>query len=407
MSPFIAMINRYLLSVLFTILIPLLCSCSSIPKPPDKVESISELENYLNKVAESGTPPGMSLAVVKNDSIIYSKGFGWADEPREIHASANTVYHWWSCTKIATAISILQLQEKGKLSLNDPVVNYLPFFKVEYPSDTSKEITILNLLNHTSGLPDPSVITFINWIHHDGEPPLNQTDFLQQVLPDYSKLMFEPGDHAEYSNIGYMVLGAVIEKVTGMVYEDYIRQNILHPLGMHHTEFLYMKSTEQDEAAGAHSTFSLMTPLLLILAGSYVRELDWSHIWMERVYTDQTPSTGLIGSVTDAARLAAAYLNGGKLNGQRILSQESITTMTYEGQIKAKNEDSLNYQRQGICWQIYGRSGRWVLTHEGGGPGFSTKFQLYPDEKLGFILFTNDATIETWKIINLAAILNW
>jgi CubicO group peptidase (beta-lactamase class C family) len=385
----------------------LLSSCASIPKPTDSIKSISEFEDYMNKVVEAGSPPGMSLAVIKNDSVIYSKGFGWADEPRKIRASSNTVYHWWSCTKIATAIAIFQLQEKGKLSLNDPVVMHLPFFEVEYPSDSSKEVTILNLLNHTSGLPDPSAFTFINWIHHDGEPPVNQTDFIKKVLPDYSKLKFEPGDHAEYSNIGYMVLGAIIEKVSGITYENYIRHKILKPLGMRYTDFLYMKKTKRFEAAGAHPIFDWITVLLPFVGLSYIRELDWSHLWMERVYTDQTPSSGLIGSVEDAAKLVSAYLNGGELNGNRILKQESITTMTYEGQIKAKNEDSTNYHRQGICWQIYGNASRWVLTYDGGGPGFSTKIQLYPDEKIGFVLFTNDVTCEPWKLINLAVTLKW
>ena len=399
--------NRCLSYISTITIIALLSSCSSVPKLPEEIGSVTGFEEYMNKVVESGTPPGLSIAVVKNDSIVYSKGFGWADEPREIRAAPNTVYHWWSCTKIVTAFAILQLQEKGRLSLNDPIVRYLPFFEVKHTSDSSREVTILNLLNHSSGLPDPSDLTFIRWIHHDNEPPVNQTDFIKKVLPDYSELKFEPGDRAEYSNIGYMVLGAVIEKVTGMTYEDYIRQNILRPLGMNHTDFLYLKSMEPDEAAGAHPTLSLMAPLLPFVGGSFIRELNGNHIWMERVYTDQTPSSGLIGSVTDAARLVAAYLNGGVFNGQRILSQESISTMTYEGQIKAKNEDSLNYHRQGICWQIYGKPGRWVVTHDGGGPGFSTKIQLYPDEKLGIVLFTNDATCEAWKIVNLVGTLRW
>lgn len=399
--------NRFLSYVALIIVVALFGSCASVPNPPEKVESISEFESYVNKVVESGTPPGMSFAVVRNDSIIYSRGFGWADEPKQIRATPATVYHWWSCTKIATAIAILQLQEKGKLFLSDPIVRHLPYFKVQYPSDTSKEMTILNLLNHTSGLPNPSSLTLMGWIHHDGEPPVNQTDFIRKILPDYSELTFEPGDHAEYSNIGYMVLGAVIEKVTGITYEEYIRQNILLPLEMTHTDFLYTKAMKPDEAAGAHPTFTIMTPLLPFLAGSYIRELDWGHIWLERVYTDQTPPSGLIGSAEDAARLVTAYLNGGIYHGRRILSQESIAAMTHDGQIKAKNEDSLNYHRQGICWQIYGKSGRWVLTHDGGGPGFSTKIQLYPDENLGFVLFSNDATCEAWKIINLAGTLKW
>jgi D-alanyl-D-alanine carboxypeptidase len=374
---------------------------------PDTVATLEEFESFMNKLTDSGNPPGMSFAVIKNGRTIYSKGFGWADAPREIHATQNTVYHWWSCTKIATAIAILQLQEKGMLSLNDPVVRYLPSFKVKYPSGSGKDVTILNLLNHSSGLGDPSAFTFMKWIHHDDEPSLNQTELIRKVLPDYSELKFEPGDHSEYSNIGYMVLGAIIEKISGKSYEDYIRQNILLPLGMDRTDFLYTEEMEPDEAAGAHPIFNWMTPLLPLVAPSFIRNLYDGHIWMERVYTDQTPSTALIGSVVDAAKLVAAYLNGGALNGRRILSQASVRTMTYNGQIKSKNEDSLNYKRQGICWQIYGRSRRWVLTHDGGGPGFSTKIQLFPDENLGFVLFTNDATCEPWKIINLAATLKW
>lgn len=399
--------SRCLSHISLITVIALLSSCAIVPDLPEKIGSVAEFEGYMNKVVESGTPPGLSIAVVKDDSLVYSKGFGWADEPRKIHATAHTAYHWWSCTKIATAIAILQLQERRQLSLNDPVAQYLPFFEAKNPSDTSNTVTILHLLNHTSGLPDPSGLTFMRWIHHENEPPLNQTDFLKTVLPDYSELEFEPGDHVAYSNIGYMVLGAIVEKITGLSYEDYIRQNILHPLAMTQTDFVYTTAMEPDVAAGAHPTFTLISALLPFVGWSYIREVDRSHIWMERVFTDQTPSTALIGPVTDAAKLVAACLNHGELNGQRILTRESISTMTYDGHIKAKNEDSLNYKRQGICWQIYGKSGRWVVTHDGGGPGFSTKIQLYPDETLGIVVFTNDATCETWKIANLAGSLRW
>jgi CubicO group peptidase (beta-lactamase class C family) len=115
----------------------------------------------------------------------------------------------------------------------------------------------------------------------------------------------------------------------------------------------------------------------------------------------------LIGSVKDAAYLAVAYLNEGELNGNRILSRESVEAMTHDSQIGVKNEDSLNYRRQGLGWQIYSRSKRWVVTHDGGGVGFYTKIQLYPDENLGFVLFANDVTCEPWRIINLAATLKW
>lgn len=78
------------------------------PQPPKSVANTAELEAYMEKLADFGTPPGMSFVVIKNSHIIYSKGFGWADRPRRIAATPETVYHWWSCTKIATAIAILQ-----------------------------------------------------------------------------------------------------------------------------------------------------------------------------------------------------------------------------------------------------------------------------------------------------------
>ncbi|HVO74950.1 MAG TPA: serine hydrolase domain-containing protein [Ignavibacteriaceae bacterium] len=399
--------NKILLGAMAAAFIAVMNSCGTfVPQPPDHISDISALEAYINELVEIGIPPGLSLAVVKDGRIVYCKGFGWADRPRKIPASCESVYHWWSITKIATAIAVFQLQEKGKLHLDDQVIQYLPFFKVQYPSRNSKTITIRNLLNHSSGLPDPG-LDIMTWIHHDWEPPFNQTELVKYVLPKYSDLLFEPGTQTSYTNIGYMLLGAVIEKITGGSYEDYIRQNILQPLGMNQTDFLYTEAMK-NEAAGSHPVNNPLTPLMpLILDMSYVRGIDDDHIWLKRVYTHQTPSTGLIGSVSDAALLAAAYLNGGELNGKRILSGESVYSMTHDSQIKVNNGDSLNYPRQGLGWRIYAGNKRWVITHDGGGIGFATKIQLYPDENLGFVLFANDVTCETWKIINLAATLQW
>ena len=376
------------------------------PEPPQTIANVEELETYIKNLVDYGSPQGMSLVVVKNGKVIYKKGFGWADRPRKIAATSESVYHWWSITKIATAIAILQLQEQGKLQLHDSVAKYLPFFNVQYPSVKNKVITIQHLLNHSSGLPNPG-FSIMSWIHHDGEPSVNQTALVEKVLPDYSKLEFEPGDHTEYTNIGYMVLGAIIEKVTGQTYETYIKEHILQPLGMEHTDFKYTEAMEPYEASGSHPVFDLWTPLVPFIAGSYVREISGNHFWLKRVYTDQTPPTGLIGSATDAARLVAAYLNDGELDGQRILSHESIIMMTHEGHIKGTANALQTNCLQGIGWQIYDDNGQLMIKHPGGGLGFSTEMQLHPDKKLGFVLFTNDVTCEGWKILNLAATLNW
>jgi D-alanyl-D-alanine carboxypeptidase len=392
----------------------LICGCTTIIGSIERqhtVASVDEFETYLNNLVDSGTPQGMSFVVVNNGKVIYKKGFGWADRPREIAATSESIYHWWSITKIVTAIAILQLQEQGKLQLDDSVAKFLPFFKVHYPSVDSKVITIHHLLNHSSGLPDAG-FRIMSWIHHDGEPSINQTVLVEKELPHFSKLVFEPGDHSEYTNIGYMVLGAIIEKVTGQTYEAYIRGHILQPLRMNHTDFQYTQVMEPYEAAGSHPIVNIWTPLIPVIGVSYIREISGSHFWLERVYTDQTPPSGLIGSAADAARLVTAYLNGGELDGQRILTKESIARMTYEGYINGRLDDSQRNRKQGIGWQVYNPKGynpkgRFVITHDGGGLGFSTKIQLYPDENLGFVLFTNDVTCEGWKIINVAATLQW
>ncbi|WP_158306101.1 serine hydrolase domain-containing protein [Maribacter sp. HTCC2170] len=401
--------KKFVLLVFIVLVISLVYAAwPKIPQPPDSVNNVAELDAYLEKLVNSGTPQGLSMVIVKNDSIVYSKGFGWADAPRNIRATPQTVYHWWSITKIPTAIAILQLQEQGKLQLDDPVSKYLSFFKVKYPSDKSSVITIRQLLNHSSGIPDASGLSFAKWIHHDGEPSVDQTAFIKEVFPKYATLAFEPGENTAYTNIGYMLLGAIIEKVSGQPYRNYIRQHILKPLEMNQTDFVYTKEMEPFEAAGSHPTFSFMSPLLYTMIGSYIRETSNKQLWMKRVYTDQEPSSALIGSTMDAARLVRAYLNKGMLDGQRILSEKSIGLMTNDSHIAKGNEDSY-YNRQGIGWQVYMEKSGYKLEHNGGGPGFYTMMQIYPSDNLGLILFCNDVTLEKqgWKVLRLGADLNW
>jgi CubicO group peptidase (beta-lactamase class C family) len=394
------------LLIILMITIVLMLIWPKTSKLPDSVKNIADMEMCLQKHVDLGNPPGMSMVVVKNDSIIYSKGFGWADRPRKMRATPESVYHWYSITKIVTAIAILQLQEQGKLQLDDSVAKFLPFFKVQYPSATSRTLTIRNLLNHSSGLPDAHPFRLTKWIHLEGESHFNQTELLEKVLPDYSKLEFEPGEETKYTNIGPMVLGAIIEKVTNQTYENYVRQSILEPLEMKHTDFVYTKEMEPFEAGGAHPVFSLYTPVIPFICWSVVREISGNQIWFKRVYNDQTPPSGLIGSAMDIARLAIAYLNNGEIEGRRIFSEQLIHTMTYESHINRDKSDPKAYCEQGIGWQVYNRD-RLILQHEGGGFGFRTLLRLYPEEKLGFILFTNDATYEGWRIIDLVATLNW
>ncbi len=388
-----------------------------IAKPletPDRVSNLAELEDFLDNLAgyNADSPPGLSLVVVKDGEVVYQKGFGLADGPRNIPATPETVYQYWSMTKIPTALAILQLQEQGLLNIEDSVTDYLAFFEVEYPSASSEIITIRHLLNHSSGLSN-NVPEIIGWIHHDGDPDWNQTDLIQEKLPDYAKLSYEPGSKGIYTNVGYMVLAAVIEAVSGQTYEQYVVEHILKPLEMNQTGFSYTDSMIAVEAAGAHPSVdfqTLLLPLVGVDTAPLIREKHDGILWFNHIYSDQNGPTGLIGSATDLARFVMAYLNGGELNGQRILSEESVAMMTHESHIiPGDTPDAAEFDEsfQGLGWVVVPTGNSFYLTHSGGGPGFSTNMQLYPDRNLGLVIMANGTYLDRDRILDLAASLDW
>lgn len=388
-----------------------------VPKPlktPNTVRNLAELEVFLNNLAghNADSPAGLSLVVVKDGEIVYQEGFGLADGPRNIATTAETVYQYWSITKIPTAIAILQLHEQGLLNIDDPVTDYLPFFEVEYPSANSEIITIRHLLNHSSGLSN-NVPEIIGWIHYDGDPDWNQTDLIQEKIPDYAKLSFEPGSKAIYTNVGYMVLAAVIESASGQTYEQYVMEHIVEPLEMNQTGFDYTPSMIAVEATAAHPSVDLQALMLSLVGvdtGRLVREKQDGVMWFNHVYSDQNGPTGLIGSSTDLARFAMAYLNGGELNGQRILSEASVAMMTNESHITPGNSpDAAQFDEvlHGLGWFVVPTENSFYLTHSGGGPGFSTNMQLYPDRNLGLVIMANGTYLDRDRILDLAASLDW
>lgn len=367
------------------------------PATPVTVNSRAELEAYLERLVASGSPPGLSVVVVKDGQMVYNRGFGFADAPRNMLAAPETVYHWWSMTKIPTAIAILQLQEKGLLNIDDPVVKYLPWFDVTCPSTDCPPISIRHLLQHSSGLPD-TIPAMIGWVH-TGDAGRNQTELVRKILPDYKKLKFNPGEKAVYSNLNYMVLGAVIEAVTDESYEHYITENILQPLGMSQTSFVYLPAMVEHEAAGTLPVVHFYTPMLpaLLDTNALIRERQGKMFWFKRVYIDVTPSTGLIGPAPDVARFMIAYLNGGTLDGVSILKPETISMMTAMEPLNGV----------GLGWMVSRDTMGRSLEHSGGGPGFATFMRVYPEKNLGIAVLANGTDLDRSGLANLLAGMDW
>ncbi len=394
------MVIGILVAVLITASIGLYILIPKAPKPPGKIKNVGELEDYLEQVVAAGRSPGLSVAVVKDDEVVYANGFGVADGPRNVAASKETIYHWWSMTKIPTAVAVMQLHERGLLDIDDPLKNYLPYFIVTYDGVEQADISIRQVLNHSSGLPN-GIPELITWLHMEGEPPVNQTELVIEKLPDYTELRFLPGEKTQYSNFGYMPLGALIEVVSGQTYEEYVIDNILLPLGMKNTNFVYTDAMTENEATGSQHLIDLYTPFFPMFKLNYlIRERVGMRYWFHRFYNDQTPPTGLIGPVTDISLFMMAYLN----NGETILQPETIALMN--DMIENLSPSKNNFQ--GLGWQAHlTTDGRQYLTHSGGGPGFATIFRIYPGENLGLVVMGNDSTIDRETLADVLADLDW
>lgn len=196
---------------------------------------IKYMDDYSQKSEFSGT-----ILVAKDDEVLLNRGYGMADYDNNIANTPQTVFEIASITKQFTATAILMLEENKLLNVQDPISKYIP----DYPN--GNKIKIYNLLTHTSGIPDYSII---NW----------QNTFTPDEIIELFKnqqLHFDAGTSFEYSNSNYVLLGYIIEKVSNMKYEDYIEKNILEPLNLKETKFLSNQDTIKNKAIG-YSTINM------------------------------------------------------------------------------------------------------------------------------------------------------
>lgn len=184
---------------------------------------------YIEKVGITG----FSVGVVKDNKIVYAKGFGVRDFETQEPVTAYSLFHMASISKPFVATAIMQLVEEGKIILDKSLVTYLPYFQLD--DERYNEITVRQMLSHVSGMPRAMD-------YHWDQPEYDEGALERYVrsLAD-QKLLFTPGDEFSYSNVAYEVLGDVIAKVSGQPFENYEKENILAPLGMDQSTFLKKK----------------------------------------------------------------------------------------------------------------------------------------------------------------------
>lgn len=290
-----------------------------------------------------GNFSGFVLVARKGD-ILVSKGYGMANYELGVPNTAKTKFRLGSLTKQFTAAAILQLREKGLLDLNDSLSKYLP----DYPH--GEQIFLHHLLAHTSGI--PSYTDFPGFLDNLAVPTT-----VEKVIASFKgrPLVFSPGQKFSYSNSGYVLLGCIIEKVSGQSYEDYLRDNIFTPLGMKDTGYDHTETVLQNRAAG----YRYLNGKQLCNAG---------HMDMANAY-----SAGALYSTAEDL-----YLWDRALYTEKVLSRESLTKMFAPG-----------LGAYGYGWYIGQVSGRRVVHHGGNINGFSTYVARYIDDDVLVVVLSN------------------
>ena len=239
--------------------------------------------------------PDVQYTVVDSDRILFECASGWADIKNRKEMTLETTLMAYSMTKTFTAAAILQLVEQGKIGLNDQIDRYLE------NTCCGHRITIRQLLDHTSGLANPIPL---RWVHLAAEhSDFDEDAALAQVLRDNAKLRYEPGQTFFYSNIGYWLLGKIVEKIAGESYPHYVRSNLFRPLGLSAQEVDFVIPDPSRHANGYLAQYSLMNLIKGFVTDGKVWDGYENHwLRLQNVYVNGPSFGGLVGSARSFSR---------------------------------------------------------------------------------------------------------
>jgi D-alanyl-D-alanine carboxypeptidase len=315
------------------------------PLPQTQKQALTSLNAFGSRLTGRNKFSGV-VVVEKQGKRLFGKAWGMADRAANIPVTLRTQFYFASQGKMFTAVSILQLVEQGRVSLDDPVGKYL----TDYPNaEVAQKVTIRDLLTHSGGTGEMGIL----------QPQDSNNRAWVRSIADIIKLngarapAFEPGTKYEYSNYGFVLLGAVIEKVSGQSYYDYVQQHIFRPAGMHHTGYPL-----REQVKGIAVTYTEFDGPLRPSAD----ELPWRG----------TPAGGGVSTATDMLSFVTA-LNSGKL-----LSPAMLVEAT------SKHMHSYGY---GFISSGYENLPYWG--HGGGARGMSLVLDYYPTTKTSFVCMSN------------------
>lgn len=321
------------------------------------------IDSTYTSLIEKQDVAGLSLAIVDNGKIVYAKGYGFEDVEHQIPANSKSMYRIGSITKSFTAISILQLQQEGKLSVNDELNWHIPEFGIGFQKNEPHPIILRQMMAHTSGLPSDIMNGFFT------ENPPGMKWCIQQL--NQVKTSYKNGYSHSYSNLGYGLLGEVIARKSGMSYDDYVGASIFAPLNM--------------TASFVHPTGDRTTPL------SYAGKT----VIIEPLISDV--AAGLIHSnVEDMSNYVTMFLNRGMFDGKVILDSLSIWEMEKKQTSELVVPENGNFGYGLYSSEYTHKIGEdsstvTVIGHGGDTFTFHADMKYIPELGIGVVVLTNSS----------------
>lgn len=337
--------------VLRTIVYPLLLSAILHGQSYDEQSLKDSVDEIILKKMKQYDIPGLSIGIVSQDTVVYTNGYGIKNIKTKRPVTENSIFHTASISKLFTAQAIIDLVEKGDLNLDDRIIDIAPELRANDKHIDS--ITINQLLNHTSGLPD---ISHYNW-GSANKSVYSLKDFLVKL--ELKSTTKGPKTFA-YSNLGYDILGYIVEKVVCANFEAHVQQTILNPTGMSNSDFRYF-----------NISYHLRT--------SPHSKGIFNNIFIRKTYPynrEHGPSSTLNSSSKDLSLWMISFLK--TLNDTSKTAYHNMTKPSFK-----------SYPHIGLGFQLYDIHSQKAIGHYGGDKGFRSFLVLFPQQNIGLVLLAN------------------
>lgn len=339
---------------------------------------IAAINAFVQKTMQQKGIPGVELAIVHGNQVVDLRGFGRANDNGAV-VTPQTPFEIGSMTKSFTALATMQLVEQGKIDLRTPVQHYIPWFRVADVT-ASARITIADLLHHTSGIPDGTSVELASLTRPD--MTIEQyVRALNTVVLDRSV-----GSSFEYSNTNYVILGLLIQTVSGQSYMAYVQQHILDPLDMHNTYLSYAQAMQHRASLGYNWLFGAVAP---VNPGG---QTGLAFQTTASVPPSQIAAGGVISSAEDMSHFLTAIMNGGRYGIIRVLSAQDVATLQAPSTPIPANVFPGEKGAYGMGWFNGTYYGVPAIFHTGTTLTFKAFQVMDPQHRWGAIILMNAAT---------------